>query len=34
MIERITIQNFKSIDRVSVELSPVTVLLGEVGLGI
>ncbi len=33
MIERITIQNFKSIDRVSVELSPVTVLVGRSGTG-
>jgi predicted ATPase len=33
MIEHITIRNFKSIGEVSVDLSPVTVLIGRSGVG-
>ena len=33
MIQRITIRNFKSIGNVSVDLSPVTVLIGRSGVG-
>ena len=33
MLNRVTIQNFKSIIDVSVDLSPVTVLVGKSGTG-
>src|SRR6266498_753128 len=33
MIEQVSIQNFKSLGNVAVELSPVTVLIGRSGVG-